>query len=219
MAWWEGFAASLLAQVGEALLLERATGNRSLAAMARDGRDDEASRTLCEVAVKLHAPRGDPPPELIALPDWFRELWPAAERHGGLLVRAAAMARELLDEPRDVLPLHGDLHHDNVLDFGSRGWLAIDPKHLIGERGFDFANLLRNPDFTVATRPGRLARQASVIAEAANLERKRLLKWTFAFAGLSPPGSWATARNPRSTWPWLKSPKPNWRKRVRTATE
>ena len=32
------------------LLLERATGPRSLAAMVADGRDDEASRILCEVA-------------------------------------------------------------------------------------------------------------------------------------------------------------------------
>jgi streptomycin 6-kinase len=28
-----------------------------------------------------------------------------------------------------------------VLDFETSGWLAIDPKGLIGERGFDFANI------------------------------------------------------------------------------
>jgi streptomycin 6-kinase len=186
MAWWAGDgAARVLAQEGDALLLERATGNRSLAAMARDGRDDEASRIICEVAAKLHAPRGNPPPELIALPDWFRELWPTADRHGGLLARAASTARELLDDPREVVPLHGDIHHDNVLDFGSRGWLAIDPKHLIGERGFDFANIFRNPDIEIAGARGRLARQTRVVAEAARLDRTRLLKWILAFAGLS----------------------------------
>ena len=92
--------------------------------------------------------------------------------------------------------LHGDIHHGNVLDFGPRGWLFIDPKRLIGERGFDFANILRNPDAQVATAPGRLARQASVIAEAARLDRTRLLQWTLAFAGLSAAWIFGDGDNP-----------------------
>jgi Aminoglycoside/hydroxyurea antibiotic resistance kinase len=36
---------------------------------------------------------------------------------------------------RDVAVLHGDMHHENVLKFSSRGWPAIDPKGLVGERG------------------------------------------------------------------------------------
>jgi streptomycin 6-kinase len=43
---------------------------------------------------------------------------------------------------------------------GPRGWLAIDPKGLCGERGFDFVNIFCNPDFALATAPGRLVRQA-----------------------------------------------------------
>ncbi|WP_119459047.1 aminoglycoside phosphotransferase family protein [Rhodospirillaceae bacterium SYSU D60014] len=186
MAWWRGEgAARVLAHEGDALLMERAMGESSLAEMARNGRDDEASRIICAVAAKLHAPRGRPPPELIPLSRWFAELWPAAAQHGGLLSKAAATARELLAEPQDVTVLHGDLHHENVLDAGPRGWLAIDPKRLVGERGFDFANIFCNPDLEVATATGRLARQAAVVAEAAGLERVRLLKWILAWAGLS----------------------------------
>ena len=74
--------------------------------------------------------------------------------------------------------LHGDLHHDNVLDFGERGWLAIDPKRLLGERGFDFANIFTNPDLAdptrpVATEPGRFGRRLEVIAEAAAKEARQ----------------------------------------------
>jgi streptomycin 6-kinase len=188
MTWWNGDgAARVLAQEGDALLLERAMGHRSLARMARNGQDDEASRIICAVAARLHTPRGEPPPELIPLSRWFEELWPAAPRYGGILAQAAKTARELLAAPQEVVPLHGDLHHDNVLDFGPRGWLAIDPKRLIGERAFDFANIVRDPelDFDLVTAPGRLARQASVLAEAARLDRVRLLKWILAFAGLS----------------------------------
>ena len=81
--------------------------------------------------------------------------------------------------------LHGDIHHENVLDAGPRGWLVIDPKGLLGERTFDFVNILRDPDEEVALRSGRFARQVDVIAEAASLDRTRLLQWTLAFACLS----------------------------------
>jgi len=39
----------------------------------------------------------------------------------------ALRPRPLLAAPRDISVLHGDLHHDNVLDLGTRGWLAVAP--------------------------------------------------------------------------------------------
>ena len=185
MVWWNGEgAARVLAQEGDAILLERATGKRSLAAMARSGQDDEASRILCAVVARLHEPRSDPPADLIPLTLRFSELESAAGQ-GGVLTLSAAAARDLLLDPRDEGVLHGDIHHGNVLDFGQRGWLAIDPKGLIGERGFDYANIFCNPNYATATAAGRLTRQLAVIAEAAGLERRRLLQWCLAWAGLS----------------------------------
>ena len=186
MAWWKGDgAARVLAQHRPALLLERANGPRSLMAMVAAGQDDEASRILCEVAMRLHAPRRGPPPELVPLTRWFEALSPAARTHGGLFARADTVAQALLADPRDVVVLHGDIHHGNVLDGGERGWLAIDPKGLLGERTFDFVNILRNPDAAAALAPGRFERQVEVIAAAASVERQRLLDWMLAFAGLS----------------------------------
>lgn len=200
MAWWRGGgAARVFAHAGDALLMERAAGGGSLVAMARGGRDDEASRVICRVAARLHAPRGRPPPHtLVPLARWFAALEPAAARDGGVLAHAAATARELLRAPRDVVVLHGDLHHGNVLDAGgTRGWLAVDPKGLMGERGFDFANVFCNPDGETAAAAGRLARQASVVAAAAGLERVRLLQWVLAYAGLSAAWSLADGDDPR----------------------
>jgi len=186
MAWWDGQgAARVLAHDGDASLLERATGTTSLADLARHGRDDEATRIMCATVAKLHAPRRNPPPGLTPLAQWFGELEPAAAELGGAMARAAATARELISAPRDIVVLHGDIHHDNILDFRSRGWLAIDPKGLLGERGFDYANIFCNPDHPTATAPGRLARQVEVVADAAGLERRRLLQWIVAWAGLS----------------------------------
>ncbi|WP_448951756.1 aminoglycoside phosphotransferase family protein [Labrys neptuniae] len=184
MIWWAGRgAARVIAHDDDAVLLERATGSRSLVDMAADGADDEASRIICKAVAALHEPRMTPPPELIPLDERFRALEAALE--GEIFARSLAAARMLLADPSDVVPLHGDIHHANILDFGARGWLAIDPKRLKGERGFDYANLFCNPDHAVATAPGRLARQVEVVAEAAQLERVRLLHWILAWAGLS----------------------------------
>lgn len=191
MSWWDGAgAARVLARDDDALLLERAMSLASLADMARTGQDDEACRILCTVAARLHAPRSKSRPELVPLSHWFRELEPAAEVHGGILARCAKAARALLADPREVGVLHGDLHHGNVLDFGARGWLAIDPKCLLGERGFDFANIFTNPDLAdpirpVATESRRFVRRVEIVAEAARLERERLLLWVLAWSGLS----------------------------------
>ena len=186
MAWWNGQgAARVLAHDGNALLLERAVAGISLANFARAGRDDEASRIICAAVAALHAPRSLPPPDLVSLTKWFEALQPAAAVHGGILRRSAETASELLATQRNVTVLHGDIHHDNILDFGPRGWLAIDPKGLRGERGFDYANLFCNPDHETATLPGRLARRVELVAEAAALEPARLLRWILAWAGLS----------------------------------
>ena len=187
MRWWNGEgAASVLAWADDALMLERARRQNTLAELVRSARDDEASAIICAVVQKLHAHRTHPPPsDLVPLASWFRPLFAAAETHGGILRTAAAVAAELLTSQRDPQVLHGDIHHGNILDFGPRGWLAIDPKGLIGERGFDYANLFCNPDYNVASTPGRLARQINLVADTAHLEAVRLRLWVLAWTGLS----------------------------------
>ena len=187
MVWWAGDgAARVLAHEDPALLLERALGARSLAAMARGQQDEEAMRILCAAAQRLHVPRPAPPPAtLVPLAVWFRALPASAETRGGVFNAAWAAARELLAHPRDVAPLHGDLHHGNVLDFGPRGWLAIDPKGLIGERGYDYAGMVCNPDIETAGAPGALMRRSAILCAQAGLEIRRHLRWVLAYAGLS----------------------------------
>ena len=176
----------MLASADDAILLERARCKNALAELVRNGFDDEATAIICAVVQKLHTPRTHPPPsDLVPLGSWFEPLFAAAETHGGILRTAATVADELLASQRDAQVLHGDIHHGNILDFGSRGWLAIDPKGLIGERGFDYANLFCNPDLHVASMPGRLGRQVNLVADMVHLEAVRLHRWVLAWTGLS----------------------------------
>ena len=186
LTWWDGEgAARVLAHDGDALLLERAMGPRSLSRLARSGGDDEATQILCRAIARLHAVRKPPPRDLIPLEAWFADLWPFADKEGGIWAHSAAVARELLAAPEDVVVLHGDIHHDNVLDFGPRGWLAIDPKRLIGERGFDYANIFCNPDCATASMAERFGRRVNIVVEESGVRRSRLVQWILAWAGLS----------------------------------
>lgn len=190
MACWGGDGSANIFQHDEnALLMERAVGTRSLKRMVVNGNEDEANKIICGVAAKLHTAGCEGIKELIPLPTWFNAIKPAADQYGGILVECNRIANRLLSDPVEIVVLHGDIHYENILDSGTRGWVAIDPKGLVGERGFDFANIFCNPDIKTATSPGRLSRQVKLIATEANLDPNRLLNWIIAWTGLS--AAWA----------------------------
>lgn len=191
LEWWDGDGAvRVLAEADDAILMERATGAVALTALSLAGEDDRACRQICATAARLHADRPAPLPALTPLDRYFRALLEVTPGQHPFLARAAAEARRLLDDPQDTRPLHGDLHHGNILDFGERGFLAIDPKGLYGERAFDFANIFCNPDIDVpdafvARDQSRFDRRLEIVAAAAELDRTRLLRWIIAWCGLS----------------------------------
>jgi streptomycin 6-kinase len=183
-------AVCVLAADDGALLMERAEGERSLGAMATSGADLEAAEILADTLLRLHVPRAEPiPRSLTPLQSQFESLFRRAAEHE-LLARAAAVAHDLLTNPREVVPLHGDLHHGNVVDGGERGWLAIDPKGVIGERTYETANLLRNPwpHAGLVHDAGRMQRLAHFYAERLGMDAGRILAFSLAHCGLG--ASW-----------------------------
>ncbi len=185
LACWDGNAAVKVYRYdAHALLMERATGDRSLKQMVMTGEEKEANRTICSVVEQLHAHVCHGLADLVPLPVWFRSLETAAGREGGFFARGHAVAGELLASPRDAVALHGDIHYGNILDGGPRGWLAIDPKGLLGDKGFDYANIFCNPDLAIAGSPERLSGQARLIAGWARMDLPRLLRWIIAWAAL-----------------------------------
>jgi streptomycin 6-kinase len=100
------------------------------------------------------------------------------ERHW-LRVCAGAVG-ELVSEPGDRL-LHWDLHYDNVLAGEREPWLAIDPKPLAGDPGFDLMPALDNRwDDVVATGDVRRAvlRRFDLMVDMLGLDRRRAAGWT-----------------------------------------
>lgn len=176
-----------------AQLMEYAPGDE-LVALVERGDDEGATQIIAQVITQLHGvSQGAPRDGLVPLEHWFGALFAkaAADRQAGVAscyVRSAALIKRLLAEQRDTRVLHGDLHHYNIRQ-SPRGWLAFDPKGLVGERTYDCANTLCNP-----VRPElvhnerRLLRNAAILADSLGLEQWRILAFTYAYACLN--ASW-----------------------------
>ncbi|WP_051880748.1 aminoglycoside phosphotransferase family protein [Buttiauxella noackiae] len=185
---WNGQgAAPVLACESNALLMQRACGNRSLLEMAKNNEDEQASQIICQVVETLHSSSVVLPGELVPLSRWFASLLNSTQSNP-IYGLCREVAIDLLSSAHSEVALHGDIHHNNILDFGEQGWLAIDPKGLVGERGYDYANLFCNPDLPAAGRRARFQRQLKVVTQATGMGKTRLLQWIMAYAGLS--ASW-----------------------------
>jgi streptomycin 6-kinase len=191
MRQWDGQgAAAVLRQDRDALLLERAVSDRTLADLVYAGLDDEATCNLCKTAGLLHSTSLLQQEYMRSLKSWFADLLEPSSPSAEWLKNCARQAHRLLSDPQEQIALHGDLHHGNVLDFGVRGWRAIDPKGLFGERTADFAALFLNPDLADSQRPYAIFQQRfdhriRLVSSHARIEPVRLLRWIHAWSGLS----------------------------------
>lgn len=191
-------AVRLLRYDAGAHLLEYAAGD-DLVPLAARGGDEQATRIIARVIAQLHSvPQAAPRDGLFMLDRWFGALFAtaAAERHAGrasIYVRGAALAARLLADQREVRVLHGDLHHANIRQ-SARGWLAFDPKGLVGERTYDCANTLCNPVLPeLVHNETRLLTTAAILADELALDLPRILMFTYAYACLN--ASWWSGRS------------------------
>jgi streptomycin 6-kinase len=176
-----------------AQLMEYADGDELVTLVAR-GEDAQATRIIAQVIAQLHrVPQNAPHDQFVPLDRWFGALFAKAKADtqaniDSIYIRGAGIAAQLLADPRDIRVLHGDIHHYNIRN-SARGWLAFDPKGLVGERTYDCANALCNPDFPeLVHNENRLLTNASILAELLRLDVGRVLAFTYAYACLN--ASW-----------------------------
>ncbi|MEU6800523.1 aminoglycoside phosphotransferase family protein [Streptomyces neyagawaensis] len=91
-----------------------------------------------------------------------------------LIADCAAALREVLDAPGDRL-LHWDLHFENVLAADRAPWIAIDPKPLAGDPGFDLWPALDN-----RFEPAEVRWRFDAMTDVLGLDRRRAGAWTLA---------------------------------------
>jgi streptomycin 6-kinase len=193
------------------LLLERLKPGIMLAEL-----EDDDQRTHIAVDVMTHLwravplesnsllfdmqehPQGTRAPALhsrfIKLSDWFDGLKKIRPHFNGgtgpfpkkLLERVESFLQVRADRDPPLL-LHGDFHHYNILQ-SERGWLAIDPKGVIGPAGYEIGPLMLNPWNSLSDGNSfqiKAERRVSILSERLSWEREKILNWATAHAVLS----------------------------------
>ncbi len=183
------------------LLMERAEPGTMLAEIAASD-DDAATRIAAGLLRDLWLPATSAAADLTPLEVWCGAFDRTREALLGgvpdfpraLFEHAHALCADLLASTRAPVVLHGDLHHFNVLRSSRAGWLAIDPKGLVGDRCFDICQFLLNPHAVPASVNRR---RIDIFCAELGLDPQRARAWCtvhavlnacWAFENGDPPG-------------------------------
>ncbi|MEK6752095.1 MAG: aminoglycoside phosphotransferase family protein [Chloroflexota bacterium] len=202
-------------------LLERLNPGTMLAELEDD---DERTHIAADVILRLwktldSGTRAARVQNFIQLSDWFDELKnirPHFEGGTGLFPkeifeRVESFLPELFAD-KDVRLIHGDFHHFNILKSEERGWLAIDPKGVIGPVGYEIGPLMINPWRSLSDRVNfqiKTERRIDIFRERLGWERGKIIQWSTAHAVLSawwdyPNLDWAYSLNCAKVFSELK---------------
>jgi streptomycin 6-kinase len=92
------------------------------------------------------------------------------------ITTAEKLVSDLLESASSPVIVHADFSLRNMLDAGTRGFVAIDPWGALGERAFDVAT------WAAEHPPAHIEERASALAESLGLDEGRVLAWTRVLA-------------------------------------
>jgi len=181
-----------------ALLLEKLTPGKHLKEIFR-GKEMQAVETAIVVMRKL---RREPPAncDFRRLEDWFQGF----DRAGNtdFPQECIEKARKIFCESNSSQKflLHGDLHHENILSATREEFLAIDPKGIVGDIGYEIAVFLNNHRWWLSSEPDlpeKLNHAVRKFSEVFAIEPQNLKKWAYAQMVLS---AWWTFEESGENW-------------------
>lgn len=174
-----------------ALLQERLQPATALAHIALSGRDEHATDIIADV-IRRMSHSSEVPAACDTVLDWgtgFQRYRESGDRQiaSELVNQGERVYADLAMSQRQVRLLHGDLHHYNVLLDSERGWVAIDPKGVVGELEYEVGAALRNPFENPELFASTLTIEKRIARFEAELQlnSERALAWSFAQAVLS----------------------------------
>ena len=168
------------------LLLEQAIPGCSLKPYF-PAREEETIGITANLMKRLHRapiPRNHAFPHL---KDWLVVLDEDWEIPHHYLQKARQLRNRLLQTSAKEVLLHGDLHHDNILQ-NSNDWVVIDPKGVIGEPAYEVASFIQNPIPELLQHDNAsniLGNRINHFANALKLPPRRILDWCFVQAILA----------------------------------
>ncbi|MGI8786836.1 MAG: aminoglycoside phosphotransferase family protein [Pyrinomonadaceae bacterium] len=184
-----------------AILLEKLTPGENLKEVCR--RDDaKAVEVFITIMDKLLK---DSPPNLAfrSLDEWFNNFFEEAANTKfpfEFQNKTRKFYEQLSNVSKQKFLLHGDLHHENILSAGREAFLAIDPKGIIGEVGYETAVFLNNHHWWLASEPNleeKLNDAVRRFSEAFAIKPLDLRKWAYSQMVLS---AWWTFDENGKNW-------------------
>jgi streptomycin 6-kinase len=162
---------------------ERSVPGTSLKSYFPD-QEHESIEIACGVMQKLHQVNIPENHNFPHIKDWLTALdrdWPIPDAY---LKKARKLRDQLLKTSATDALLHGDLHHDNILQNGY-DWMMIDPKGVIGEPAYEVAAFIRNPMpelLNYNDAPNIIYNRITQFSELLELPSQRIIEWCFVQA-------------------------------------
>jgi len=104
-----------------------------------------------------------------------------------LLPHAIKLADKLIATQGNQCLLHGDLHHENILQQND-AWVMIDPQGVIGELAYEVGAFIRNPLFELLDQnnlESLMLYRFERLNELLHLDKQRIIDWSFVQAVLA----------------------------------
>jgi len=188
---FDGHSAVRLLEANEEhfmFLLERLQPGQMLSTLEDD---DQATHIAADVMLNLWRPAPSDV-RFIKLADWFAgldKLRPAFNGgtgpfHKQLIEEVEELLPRLFSESSPPMLIHGDFHHFNILSSG-RGWIAIDPKGVIGPPEYEVGPLLINPWGDLQKISQLAERRLAILSELLGFSRQMIKDWALCHAVLS----------------------------------
>lgn len=179
-------AVNVIVEDKKMLLLERAVPGTSLKNYFPTN-EHESIEIACSVMKKLHQANIPGVHNFPHIKDCLTALDKDLNIPSKYLQKAIKLRDQLLQNAAPDVFLHGDLHHDNILQNGN-DWVVIDPKGVIGEPAYEVAAFICNPrpellhhaDATIIIH-NRITR----FSELLELSSQRIIDWCFVQAVLA----------------------------------
>ena len=175
------------------ILLERVKPGKLLSSL---NNDVEETKILAGLVNKINRPVKNEE-GLIKIDKWRKELNDYCKKGEDhlfpldLAIEAQELFDYLISTSKKKVLLHGDLHHDNVLALSDGKWIAIDPKGVLAEPGYEVAAMIRNPYKRLqmsSNLEDMLYKRIIILSKELGFDELRIYQWSLAQTVLS--GVW-----------------------------
>ena len=144
-------------------------------------KDDQALTILCKTILQLHKAQIPKHHHFFPLKKILSILDQDLDIPQKLLDSARALRDDLLLSTKKEVLLHGDLHHENLLQHGN-DWKVIDPKGFIGDPLFDLCAFILGPIPELLqqnNRTGLIQKRIKICAHELQAPQQRIQDWLY----------------------------------------